>query len=96
MYAPHTQHVDVPLRTAAFTFISALRSSPFPLPSRRSGLLVANIAQSLGFLVSVGTELPYAPSRPTATTQRHPRPDLTECVCVCGVCVCVCGDRVVR
>ncbi len=45
-------------------------SSPLfalPLPSvrqsRRSGLLVANIAQSLGFLVSVGTELPYAPSR---------------------------------
>jgi hypothetical protein len=63
-------------------------------------LLVSNIAQSLGLLVSVGTELPYALS-----PQHHPKTS-TACayqgvvcvsfVCVscvsfvCVVCVCVC------
>ena len=56
-------------------------------------LLVGNIAQSLGFLVSVGTELPYAPSRPT--TAHHAKtpkacPNRVRVCAVCAVCVCVC------
>ncbi len=87
LYAPHTSMLLSPPCEQRHSPSSPLFAFPFALRSSeshsRSGLLVANIAQSLGFLVSVGTELPYAPSRPT--TAHHAKtpkacPNRVRCV----------------